>query len=143
MTPPPTYAELQVTSNFSFLRGGSSPAEYVVAADAIGLHGLAITDHNTVAGIVRGWDAAREVRLRYLAACRVDLTDAPSVLLYPTDRAAYGRMTSLLTIGKRRAEKAQCHLTRDDLLAHAEGAARDCAAGAWFRSASARVARSL
>ncbi|GIL41690.1 error-prone DNA polymerase [Roseiterribacter gracilis] len=117
----PAYAELQVTSNFSFLRGGASPAEYVVAADAIGLHGLAITDRNTVAGIVRGWDAARELNLKYLSACRVDLVDAPSVLLYPTDRAAYGRMTSLLTRGKRRAPKAQCHLTRDDLLAYAEG----------------------
>jgi error-prone DNA polymerase len=127
----PTYADLQVTSNFSFLRGGSAPAELVLAAATMGLAGLAITDRNSVAGIVRGWDAARELNeerhakgepaFRYLAACRVDLTDAPSVLLYPTDRTAYGRMTSLLTVGKRRAKKGACILAREDLLAHADG----------------------
>ncbi|MDB5367594.1 MAG: dnaE [Rhodospirillales bacterium] len=138
MTTMPAYAELQVTSNFSFLRGGSSPAEYVVAAKAIGLRGLAITDRNSVAGIVRGWDTARELNeaarqqaerdrkpapepFRYLSACRIDLLDAPPVLLYPTDRAAYGRMTTLLTVGKRRAAKGQCRLMRDDLLSHAQG----------------------
>jgi error-prone DNA polymerase len=119
--PHAAYAELQVTSNFSFLRGASRPEELVLAAAALGHTAIAITDHNTVAGIVRAHAAAKEVGIRLVIGARLDFEDGPSVLCFPRDRAAYGRMTSLLTVGKRRAEKGRCQLFLADLVAHSEG----------------------
>ncbi|MFQ5959016.1 MAG: error-prone DNA polymerase, partial [Alphaproteobacteria bacterium] len=118
MTP---YAELQVTSNFSFLRGASHPDELVAAAAALGLSAIAITDRNTLAGVVRAHVAARESGVRLVVGARLDFACGSSVLCFPTDRAAYGRLSRLLTLGKRRAAKGACHLTRDDLYAHGEG----------------------
>ncbi|HEV2547161.1 MAG TPA: error-prone DNA polymerase [Stellaceae bacterium] len=115
------YAELQVTSNFSFLRGGSHPHELVAMAEALGHRAIAITDRNTLAGVVRAHAAAEDLGFRLVIGCRLDLADAPSLLCFPTDRAAYGRLSRLLTRGKRRAEKGQCHLTYADLLDHGAG----------------------
>src|SRR5262249_31986103 len=91
------------------------------AAQALGLAAMAVTDRNTLAGIVRAHDTAREVGMRLVVGSRLDFVDAPSVLAYPTDRAAYGRLTTLLTIGKRRGEKGQCRLFRQDLIDHGDG----------------------
>jgi error-prone DNA polymerase len=115
------YAELQVTSNFSFLRGASHPEELVKAAALLGHRAIAITDRNSVAGIVRAHAIAKEVGLRLVIGVRLDFDDAPSVLCFPRDRAAYARLTTLLTLGKRRAEKGQCLLHGADLFDHAEG----------------------
>src|SRR5215471_12498196 len=115
------YAELQVTSNFSFLRGGSHPHELVAMAQALGHRAIAITDRNTLAGVVRAHAAAEDLHFRLVIGCRIDLADAPSLLCFPIDRAAYGRLSRLLTRGKRRAEKGQCHLTYADLLDHGAG----------------------
>ena len=117
-----TYAELQTTTNYSFLRGASHPGELVLAAKALGLAAIGITDRNTLAGVVRAWAKGREIDQRVLAGARLDFADAtPSVLCYPTDREAWGRLTRLLTLGQRRAAKGECHLTGADLLAHGEG----------------------
>ncbi|MEM7743014.1 MAG: error-prone DNA polymerase [Pseudomonadota bacterium] len=115
------YSELQVTTNFSFLRGGAHPDEMVAAAHARGLSALAITDRNTLAGVVRAHVAARELGLRLLIGCRLDLLDGPSLLVWPRDRAAYGRLSKLLSFGKMRAPKGECHLTLEETLAHIEG----------------------
>ncbi len=115
------YAELQVTSNFSFLRGASHPEELVERAAELGYGALAVTDRNSLAGIVRAHAAARKAGLRLVVGARLDLEDGPSLLAYPSDRAAYGRLSTLLTRGKRRAKKGECRLTLADLLAHAEG----------------------
>ena len=115
------YAELQVTSNFSFLRGGSHPDELVEAAAKAGLKALAVTDHNTFGGIVQAHGAAKEIGFRFLPSARLDFLDAMSVLCFPTDRSAYGRLSSLLTKGKRRASKGDCHLYAADLFEHGEG----------------------
>jgi error-prone DNA polymerase len=117
----PAYAELQVTSNFSFLRGASHPDELVATAAALGHRAIALTDRNTVAGLVRAHQAARIVGLRLVAGVRLDLRDGASLLAYPEDRAAYGRLTRLLTLGKRRAPKGACHLDFADVVAHGEG----------------------
>jgi PHP domain len=115
------YAELEITTNFSFLRGGSHPEELVATAKAFGLEAIAVTDHNTLAGVVRAHLAAREVGgIKFIVGARLDLQDAPSLLAYPRDRAAYGRLCRLLTLGQRRAEKGQCTLFLDDVPAHAE-----------------------
>lgn len=116
-----TYTELQVTTNYSFLRGASGPRDMVAAAAALGLSGIAITDRNTLAGVVQAHAAARDIGLRLVVGARLDLTDGTSLLCYPTDAVAYSRLTRLLTLGKRRAPKGECHLARADVEAHAEG----------------------
>src|SRR4051794_18872861 len=115
------YAELQVASNFSFLRGASHPDELVVTAAALGHAAIAITDRNSLAGIVRAHHAAETIGIRLVIGCRLDLRDGTSLLAFPEDRAAYGRLTRLLTLGKRRAPKGECHLDYADVVAHGEG----------------------
>ena len=116
-----SYAELQVTSHFSFLRGASSPAELVLQAHTLGLSAIAIADRNTLAGVVRAYQAAKETGLRLVIGARLDFVDIPSLLCFPEDRAAYGRLSQMLTDGKMRSEKGQCRLTRDDLFAYGDG----------------------
>src|SRR5262249_44895596 len=115
------YAELQATSNFSFLRGASHPDELVVAAAALGHDAIAITDRNSFAGIVRAHQAAKTVGIRLVIGVRLDLVDGTSLLAYPEDRASYGRLTRLLTLGKRRAPKGECHLDYADVVDHGTG----------------------
>ena len=116
------YAELQAATNFSFLRGSSHAEELTIAAEALGLAAIGITDRNSLAGIVRGWTAAKTRNVRVLSGCRLDFMDGtPSLLCYPTDREAFGRLTRLLTLGQRRAEKGACHLSWADFLEHSEG----------------------
>ncbi|MGZ3375364.1 MAG: error-prone DNA polymerase [Phenylobacterium sp.] len=121
------YAELQAASNFSFLRGASHPQELVIGADALGLAAIGVCDRNSLAGVVRAWIAQRDLppspaKVRALTGCRLDFADGtPSLLVYPSDREAYGRLTRLLTRGQRRARKAQCELHWADFLDHAEG----------------------
>ena len=94
------YAELQTTSNFSFLRGGSHPEELVERAAELKLAAIGITDRNTLAGVVRAHVAAQHAGIRVLVGARLDLADGPSLLCYPRDRAAYGRICRLLTLGQ-------------------------------------------
>lgn len=117
----PKYAELHVASNFSFLYGASHPDELVATAQKQGLAAIALTDRNTLSGVVRAHVAAKHVALPFVVGCRLDVEDGPSLLCYPTDRAAYGRLSRLLTLGKRRAEKGACHLTLEDVYGHAAG----------------------
>ena len=157
------YVELQVSSNFSFLRGASHPDELALAAGALGVRGFAVTDRNTMAGVVRAHMACKDAGLPFIVGCRLDLirdarpevegkrrltrvsrtqarkpsgtqrdaTEAlveprdarpdGSFLAYPTDRAAYGRLCRLLTLGRRRAPKGECFIDLEDLRAHADG----------------------
>ncbi len=121
------YAELQTTTNFSFLRGASHPYELVAGAGALGMAAIGIADRNSLAGVVRAWSQMRTMEktphaIRALTGCRLDFADGtPSLLCYPTDREAYGRLTRLLTVGQRRAEKGGCELHWEDFLQHAEG----------------------
>ena len=116
------FAELAVTTNFSFLRGASHPEELAFEAARLGLAGIAVADRNTLAGVVRGHIAAKEAGLPYAVGCRLVFRDAtPDILAWPTDRAAYGRLCRLLTAGNRRAPKGECHLDRADLLEWGEG----------------------
>jgi len=116
------FAELAVTTNFSFLRGASHPEELVLQAKALGLAGIGVADRNTLAGVVRAHAAAKEHGVRLAVGARLVFRDGtPDILVYPKDRAAYGRLTRLLTIGNRRAPKGECWLGFTDFLAHAEG----------------------
>lgn len=117
----PSYVELQVTTHFSFLRGASSPEELFAAAALLGLPALGVVDRNSVAGIVRAWDAEKTTGVRAIIGCRLDLLDGTALLVYPTDRAAYGRMCRLLSVGKERAGKGACHLDWNDVEQWQEG----------------------
>ena len=121
------YAELQTTTNFSFLKGASHPHELVAGADALGIEAIGICDRNSLAGVVRAWSTMQQLRvggsaIRALTGCRLDFSDGtPSLLVYPSDREAYGRLTRLLTVGQRRSPKGECDLRWNDFLDHAEG----------------------
>ena len=125
------YAEIGITTNFSFLRGGSDPRAYVHEASRLGIAAIGIADHNTLSGVVRAWkeignpDVTHKPKL-LIGARLVFIDGTPDILVYPRDRAAYGRLCRLLTRGKRgddiqRIEKGECRLRFDDLLEFAEG----------------------
>ena len=117
-----SYAELQVATNYGFLRGASDPEDLVATAQALGLEAIAVCDRNSLAGVVRAYAEARKRGFTFIVGCRLDFADgSPSVLCYPTDREAYGRLTKLLTVGQRRAKKGACELVWSDLVAHGEG----------------------
>ena len=115
------YSELQVTSNFSFLRGASHPHELVEQASHFGYKEIAITDRNSFAGIVRAHASGKKCDVRILPACRLDLVDGASLLAYPTNKNAYSQLCNLLTIGNTRAEKGECFLYRKDVFEYAGG----------------------
>ncbi len=117
----PPYAELQVATNFSFLRGASHAEELVLEARRLGLAAIGICDRNTLAGVVRAHVAGRAHGVEVRIGARLDLTDGLSFLCYPTDREAYGRLSSLLSKGKLAAGKGDCHISLDDVIAHSEG----------------------
>jgi error-prone DNA polymerase len=127
----PGYAEIGITTNFSFLRGGSDPRAYVHQASELGIPAIGIADHNTLAGVVRAYKELENPEVTHkpklLIGTRLVFIDGtPDILIYPRDRAAYGRLCQLLTRGKRgdditRIEKGECHLRFDDLLEFAEG----------------------
>ena len=115
------YAELYCKTNFSFLEGASHPDELVARAAELGYQALAITDRNSLAGVVRAHAAAKQVGLKLLIGAEIVPCDAPPVVLLATDRQAYGRLARLITRGRRNAEKGQCRLTFDDLAEHSDG----------------------
>jgi error-prone DNA polymerase len=125
------YAEIGITTNFSFLRGGSDPRAYVHQASMLGIPAIGIADHNTLAGVVRAYKELENEKVlhkpKLLIGARIVFIDGtPDILVYPGDRAAYGRLCQLLTKGKRgdditRIEKGECHLAFADLLDYAEG----------------------
>ncbi|MDQ3471946.1 MAG: PHP domain-containing protein, partial [Pseudomonadota bacterium] len=120
---PAPYVELGVASPFSFLRGASDAIELVLRALELGMDAIGIADRNTLAGVVRMHSACAGAGLKPLIGSRLDLADAPSLLGYPKDRDAYGRLSRLLSLGKMRAEKGECQLSLGDVAAHAEGIA--------------------
>src|SRR5437763_7479463 len=127
----PGYAEIGITTNFSFLRGGSDPRAYVHQASKLGIPVIGIADHNTLAGVVRAYKELDNDEVlhkpKLLIGARIVFIDGtPDILVYPRDRAAYGRLCQLLTRGKRgsdadKVEKGECRLTFDDLLEFTEG----------------------
>jgi error-prone DNA polymerase len=119
------YAELTVTTNFSFLRGASHPQEMVATAGALGLAAIGIADRNSFAGVVRAYDEWRkEKTIQLLVGTRLVTIDGFEVLAYPTDRQAYARLCRLLTQGNTKTksgQKGECRLTFEDILSASDG----------------------
>src|SRR3954467_766822 len=123
-----TYVELHAATHFSFLRGVSSAEEMFAAAKLLGYEALGITDRNSVGGLVKALRASEETGVRMVAGCRLDLMDGSALLVWPEDRAAWSRLTRLLSTGKSRAdrrkgEKGQCFLHWEDVAAWGQGLA--------------------
>ena len=121
-----SYAELAVTTNYSFLRGASHPGQFVERANALGYTAIGIADRNSLAGIVRAYDAWKRLKPgtppRLLFGARLVFQDGtPDILVYPRDRAAYGRLCRLLSDGKSRAPKGECFLEFADFAKYREG----------------------
>jgi error-prone DNA polymerase len=121
-----TYAELAVTTNYSFLRGASHPGQFVEQAGQLGYAAIGIADRNSLAGVVRAYEEwgkqAAETRPKLLVGARLVFNDGtPDILAYPKDRAAYGSLCRLLSLGKSRAPKGECFLSLADLIAHRDG----------------------
>ena len=114
------YTELQVTTNFSFLLGGSHPEELVEQAALLGYNEIAITDRNSFAGIVRAYAAAKNKNVRIIAGCRLDILNAPPLLAYPINKQGYSNLSALLTVGNLRTEKGKCDLYKEDVYRHAK-----------------------
>src|SRR5204863_3316626 len=110
-----TYAELHCKTNFSFLLGASHPEELVARAAQLGYRALAITDRNSLAGVVRAHAAAKPLGLKLLIGAEITPVDAQPVVLYAPDRGAYRRLSRLLTHGRRAAPKGECQLTFADV----------------------------
>jgi error-prone DNA polymerase len=123
MTTAPSFAEIGLRSNFSFLEGASHPEELAVAAKRLGLTGVGVADRNTVAGTVRMYLAAKEAKIPYHPGARLAFADeTPDILAYPVDRPAWARLCRLLSQGNLRAnQKGTCTLYEADLIEWGEG----------------------
>jgi len=117
----PRYAELHCRTNFSFLEGASHPDELVQQAAALRLSALAITDRNSLAGVVRAHVAAKQTGLKLIIGAEITPQNAPPLLLWAMNRTGYGRLCRLITRGRRQAPKGECHLVLADVLEHADG----------------------
>src|SRR5947207_1050256 len=115
------YAELHCKTNFSLLEGASHPDELVRQAAELGYRALAVTDRNSLAGVVRAAIAAKEVGLPLVIGAEITPADAPPVVLWATDRASYGRLCRLITRGRRQAPKGECALALQDIAEFADG----------------------
>ncbi|HJQ81764.1 MAG TPA: error-prone DNA polymerase [Lacipirellulaceae bacterium] len=115
------YAELHCKTNFSFLEGASHPDELVRRAGELDYSALAVTDRNSLAGVVRANIAAKEVGLPLVIGAEITPVDAPPVVLWATDRASYGRLCRLITRGRRQAPKGDCALALEDIAEFAQG----------------------
>ncbi|OYP36741.1 error-prone DNA polymerase [Rhodopirellula sp. MGV] len=115
------YAELHCKSNFTFLRGASHPDELVSRAIELGYAAMALTDQETLAGVVRGFGTARDADFHYIVGSEIHPVDAPAMVLWPTDRDAYGRLCQLISRGRLRCEKGESEIRWEDVVEFSEG----------------------
>lgn len=117
-----SYAELHCRTNFSFLEAASHPEELVARAAELGYSALAVTDINTLAGIVRANTATKDhSSLKLIVGSEIRPLDAPPIVVWVKNRQGYANLCRLITVGRRQAPKGECHLTLDDIAQHAEG----------------------
>ncbi|AHL75112.1 DNA polymerase [Stutzerimonas stutzeri] len=109
------YVELHCLSNFSFQRGASSARELFERAALLGYRGLAITDECTLAGIVRAWQASKDIGLPLVIGSEIQIEDGPKLVLLVEDLTGYQALCRLITRARRRAEKGRYQLLAEDL----------------------------
>ena len=109
------YSELHCATNFTFLEGASHAEELVEVASTLGYQALAVTDRDTLAGVVRAHVAAKEFGLKLIVGSELTIAGASNLILWANNRRAYGQLARLITTGRRRAPKGECELTLDDI----------------------------
>ncbi|SIT91764.1 error-prone DNA polymerase, DnaE-like [Yoonia rosea] len=125
--PRASFVELGVTTCFSFLRGASDAVDLAATAWALGYDALGCADLNTMAGVVRLHTEATKAKIRPVIGCRIQLVSGEAFLAYPRDRAAYGRLCTLLSKGKMHGvdgawqDKGACDITLGDLAQQSAG----------------------
>ena len=119
------YAELHAISNYSFLRGASTPAELVVRADELGYHSIAITDECSLSGMVRAWVEAKERSIQLIIGSEFNFADNVRLVILVTSRIGYGNLCQIITHGRRHAEKGEYRLLLEDF---AHLSVKDCLA---------------
>lgn len=116
------FSELCITSNFTFLTGGSHPQEYARLASQMNMPAFAIADVNSVSGIVRAHQELREVlretghASRLIPGATLETVDGLRVTALPRNRAGWGNLCRILTLGRRRADKGNCELHLADIV---------------------------
>ncbi|WP_207258306.1 error-prone DNA polymerase [Pseudomonas sp. FW305-70] len=108
------YAELHCLSNFSFQRGASSALELFQRAKKQGYQALAITDECTLAGIVRAWQAAKSVELPLIIGSEIRIENGPKLVLLVESLEGYQALCRLITRARRRTQKGQYQVLRED-----------------------------
>ena len=127
-TPPRApFVELGLVSCFSFLRGASDAVDLAMTARELGYDAIGIADANSFAGVVRIHTEAKTLKLRPVIGCRIETVERLAFLAYPQDRAAYGRLCRLISLGRMQTldggwqEKGACEIDLAMLADHAEG----------------------
>lgn len=115
-----TYCELHCKSNFSFLEGASHADELIEQACQLGYQAIAITDRNTLAGVVRAHSAAKDAKIQLIIGCEVHLCDGPPLVIWPKTRRGYGKLSHMLTLGRTRTTKGLCRLSWFDIAEFAD-----------------------
>ena len=106
------FAELDCLTHYSFLEGASKPKELVFEAKRLGLEAIGVADRNSLAGIVRAWDEGKTHKLEVLTGARLQFTDESELIVYPRDRAAYGRLCRILSIGKAEIDRDTADISK-------------------------------
>ena len=117
MSPLPEYAELHCLSNFSFLRGASHAEELMAQAKQLGYTALAITDECSLAGVVRAHTAVKKIGggIKLLIGAEFTLDCGLKLVVIARSRVGYGRLSRLITRGRRKAKKGSYSLSRADV----------------------------
>ena len=149
------YAELHCTTNFSFHCGGSHPDELVATAHSLGYEALAITDHATLAGIVRAHSASKQIGLKIIIGTMIEVIDSIPIVVWVMNQAGYSNLSRLLTLGYQQAvhermkdkslhgssvtDSESCRLTLDDVATYSDGLLAGVPLASFFASCQHEV----
>jgi error-prone DNA polymerase len=121
------YVELAVRSNFSFLRGGSSPEAIARRAAELGYESIALTDFAGLYGAVRAMVECEEAKIRLVLGCEVPFSNAceEGVVVHVADHDGYRNLCELLSLahdrGPKRTKNDRAFATAEEIAARAGG----------------------
>jgi error-prone DNA polymerase len=114
------YIPLWCKSNFSFLEGASHPGELVQACADLALRGMALTDRDGVYGMVEAHSKACELGIHLIVGSEITIEDGSTLVLLAMNRAGYGNLSSLITIGRLRSVKGKSRVGWREICEKAE-----------------------
>lgn len=117
------WSELHCHSSYSCLDGASRPAELARRAAELGYPALALTDHDSLAGLIEHAQACRDAGIRPIAGCEVTLTSGHHLTLLAEDAAGYRSLARIMSLAHLAGSKGAPRLTLEDLAPHTAGLA--------------------